>query len=345
MLTAEGSKARLARLRAEIEQNKWDLFVTTDYRSVYYLTSELHPPDSPVAFLQWADGRSMVLKQETYSIAKVIDYPEDELRQRVLEHVRGSRVGVEMRTSFVHVDNAKDATRTILRMRKKKEPDEIAEIQSALELNAIAYDAAKSAIAPGLREVDVYAAMYEAVVKKAGTAVEFKGDFACGERCIRGGGPPTERIIEPGDLYILDLFPAPAMYFSDTCRTFAVGVPTDTQMRAWETVMKALRMAEAMIRPGVRASDVYRAAKEFLDSEPVTERSFWHHLGHGIGHRGHEAPRIIPGSADVFEEGDVITLEPGVYASALQGGIRLEDNYVVRVNGLENLFHYPMELI
>ncbi len=46
----------------------------------------------------------------------------------------------------------------------------------------------------------------------------------------------------------------------------------------------------------------------------------------------------------MFEVGDVITLEPGVYAEALQGGIRLEDNYVVREHGLENLFAYPMEL-
>ena len=47
----------------------------------------------------------------------------------------------------------------------------------------------------------------------------------------------------------------------------------------------------------------------------------------------------------MFEEGDVITLEPGVYTAALQGGIRLEDNYVVRSGGLENLFDYPMGLV
>ena len=63
---------------------------------------------------------------------------------------------------------------------------------------------------------------------------------------------------------------------------------------------------------------------------PLAENSFWHHAGHGIGHHGHEAPRIIPGSDDVFEVGDVITLEPGIYTEALHGGIRLEDNYVVR---------------
>ena len=49
-------------------------------------------------------------------------------------------------------------------------------------------------------------------------------------------------------------------------------------------------------------------------------------MEHGLGHRGHEAPRISPGSEDIFEEGDVFTLEPGIYYKALQGGIWLEDN-------------------
>lgn len=344
MLTIAGAKARQVRLLEAIEQNGWDLFLTTDPRTVYYLTAEMQSPDAPAAFVLHAGGRAELLKQETYSIARVIDYPEDELRARVLDLVRNKRAGVEMRTSFVHLEEAEDATRTILRLRKRKEEDEIDEIRRALELNVVAYDAARATIAPGLREIDVYNAMYAEVVKKAGTAVEFKGDFACGERCVKGGGPPTERVIEPGDLYILDLFPAPAYYLSDTCRTFAVGTPTDLQMRGYELVMQAMRNAEAMIRPGVKARDAYKAAKELLDSDPAFAGSFWHHLGHGIGHRGHEAPRIIPGTDDVFEEGDVITLEPGVYSSAVQGGIRIEDNYVVRASGLENLFHYPHDL-
>ena len=133
----------------------------------------------------------------------------------------------------------------------------------------------------------------------------------------------------------MDLFPAPAYYAGDTCRTFAVGDPSDLQHRAWERVCTAVRAAERLI-PGVRARDVYTEVKALLDE------SFWHHVGHGIGFRGHEAPRIIPGSDDIIETGDVVAIEPGIYSAALRGGIRLEDNYVVQENGLENLFDYPV---
>jgi Xaa-Pro aminopeptidase len=151
-------------------------------------------------------------------------------------------------------------------------------------------------------------------------------------------------VILPGDLYVLDLFPAPALYFGDTCRTFCANEPTEAQLRAWQIVCEAKRIAESAIRPGVPARDTYRLVKEFLDSRPELENSFWHHAGHGIGHHGHELPRIIPASEDVFEPGDVFALEPGVYVPALQGGIRIEDNYVLRDDGIENLFDYPLDL-
>jgi Xaa-Pro aminopeptidase len=42
--------------------------------------------------------------------------------------------------------------------------------------------------------------------------------------------------------------------------------------------------------------------------------------------------------------GDVFTLEPGIYTEALRGGIRLENNYVLREGGPENLLDFPLEL-
>jgi Xaa-Pro aminopeptidase len=54
-------------------------------------------------------------------------------------------------------------------------------------------------------------------------------------------------------------------------------------------------------------------------------------------------PRVMSGSY-VFEVVEVTTLEPDIYAESLRGGIYLEDNYVVRETGLENLFVFPKEL-
>ena len=131
-------------------------------------------------------------------------------------------------------------------------------------------------------------------------------------------------VVQSGDLYILDLFPACAFYFGDTCRTFAVGEPTPEQRRAWKLVADTLAMAEKMLRPGLAAKELYTAVRERLAPHEFGS-SFWHHAGHGVGFHGHEAPRLIPGSDDVIEVGDVIAIEPALYSEQLRGGIRLEN--------------------
>ena len=53
---------------------------------------------------------------------------------------------------------------------------------------------------------------------------------------------------------------------------------------------------------------------------------------------------MITGSDHVFQAGDVIAIEPGAYAEALQGGFRLEHTYRVTENGVENLARFPLNL-
>jgi len=350
MLTPAGCQSRRDRLAAIMEQNGWDLFLTGNRRTAYYFSGTLAAADQPVAFLLRGDGRHDLLTAEVYSASRPVVLPYHDLLPRLRDALgSGARfAAVELAgTPGIYsslLPAAVDASADIYRLRKRKEPDEVAEIRESLGFCAAAYRAAREVIRPGLTELDVYNAMNAAVVKAAGTTIHFAGDFACGERAITAGGPPTARTILPGDLYILDLFPARALYFGDTCRTFAAGEPTSGQVEAFQVVREAVALGERAVKPGVRAAAVHAMVKEFLDSHEITRKSFWHHSGHGIGHHGHEAPRIQPGSDDIFEAGDVITLEPGCYGTHLQGGIRLEDNYLVTESGLENLFAFPMEL-
>ena len=357
MLTPEGCRARQQRLLHMMDERGWQLFVTANYRTVYYLSGILGAADTPASLLLTADGRCTVISGgnapehaademialETYSITRSLNDLAGDAAALFPNNFSSLRCGVDlasvpMRMAF-RAAIVEDASQAIVALRKKKHDDEMAEIRESLRLCVVAYDAAKAMMQPGLTEIDVHSAMSAAVNRAAGTAVALAGDFACGLRGVRGGGPPTLRKLEQGDLYTLDIFPSPALYFGDVCRTFAVGEPTDEQVRAAGRVGATLRAAEAMVRPGVAARDVYRFVKERLDE------TFWHHAGHGIGHHGHEAPRLIPGSNDVFEEGDVFTIEPGIYHDALQGGIRIEDNYLVHPDGVENLFDYPLGLV
>ena len=72
-------------------------------------------------------------------------------------------------------------------------------------------------------------------------------------------------------------------------------------------------------------------------------QGFIHGTGHGVGLDIHELPRIGR-LRDTLKEGNVVTVEPGLYYYGL-GGVRLEDLVVVRKNGCENLTISPKVLV
>ena len=100
--------------------------------------------------------------------------------------------------------------------------------------------------------------------------------------------------------------------------------------------------AKSRIVPRVSCTEVFREVESMLDG--WNGHAFFHHLGHGIGLDAHEVPRINPGWDDTFEIGDVVAVEPGLYSDELNGGIRLENNFWITENGLEQLSDFPMGL-
>ena len=126
--------------------------------------------------------------------------------------------------------------------------------------------------------------MLEAATQSVGHTFTLAGDFACGLRCVRGGGPPTTNVVEPGDLYILDLFPACAFYFGDTCPHTS----PSARLRASNTTHG--NTSRRRFRWRRRCSDQDCLAESC--TQPFTRclathefgSSFWHHAGHGVGY-------------------------------------------------------------
>ncbi len=163
-----------------------------------------------------------------------------------------------------------------------------------------------------------------------------------------------ERVLRTGESLVVDLFPRGRL-FADCTRTFCVGRPPEPLTRAHALVVEALERARAGARPGVRGWSLQERTCAILGdagfptpiSHPGTERGYVHNLGHGVGHELHEYPsfRKEAGVEGVLREGDVITLEPGLYELDEGWGVRLEDLLVLGADGVaENLTPLPYDL-
>ena len=228
----------------------------------------------------------------------------------------------------------------LYRLRRRKDPDELSRIKKAIAGTRAMYDRARQIVAPGLSELEMFNQLQAAAVEEFGEMLTATGnDYAVAAR----GGPPGRARATAGDLWILDLGPAFRGYFADNCRTLAVGgQPSDAQRRAWECIVPVFDHVEATMKPGKSCRALFEEAKAMLDE--AQPWAFNHHLGHGIGLFPHEAPHLNPNWDDTFEIGDVIAVEPGLYAPELRMGIRLENNYVVTEAGVELLSDFPLEL-
>ncbi len=366
MLQPSLCRARQKRLLEATSDRALDALVLSLPHHVYYLTGHLPLWYHQAAVVLRCGGQCWMLTADAPNPAAAADETEayeanfyGTLRQeqpavaaeKVLEALKSARVkriGVDAspiasQLAIAFNNHTESVDAALWQVRRQKDPDELILMKTAVACTAAMYARAKHIIEPGIPELHVFEQLQAAAVEEAGQPLNalLGNDFACG---VPGGPPRKDHVARDGQLYILDLGPCFRGYFADNCRTFAVNrKPTDAQHQAWEAVVGALGIVERIARPGVRCRDLFAAADEHLKVN--ASDGMVHHLGHGVGLQPHEFPHLNPKWDDVLLEGEVFTAEPGLYAQALAGGLRLEQQYVVTATGVSRLTDFPLELL
>ncbi len=173
---------------------------------------------------------------------------------------------------------------------------------------------------------------------------------ACGDQATLphevGHGP-----LRTGQTIILDVFPTSqtTRYAADTTRTVVHGTPPPEVVRMHRAVADAVTTVLTHLRAGVDGRALHEMVLSLFErrgfvTETVNGRpqGFIHGTGHGLGLDVHETPRISKDS-QILEEGDVVTVEPGLYYPGI-GGVRIEDVVVVTATGCRNLCSLDWEL-
>ena len=238
------------------------------------------------------------------------------------------------------------------RLRIVKDAHEIEMLRrGAVLLSAVALDVLQDA-RPGATEQEV-AARIDWRIKSAGfERCSFETIVASGPNAALPHAHAGDRILQAGDLVVLDFGGVYGGYCVDLTRTVALGEPDAEQQRVYDAVLEAQSAAIATVRPSVRAGDIDAAARGTLERHNLGE-AFGHGTGHGLGVEIHEAPRVGPRREaaegapappdEALEAGMVFTIEPGAYLPGW-GGVRIEDDILVTSDGVEVLTNVPREL-
>ena len=197
---------------------------------------------------------------------------------------------------------------------------------------------------PGMTELDVYLLVQNAAMTDLGEQAIVYGDFASGPRCeTERGGPPTNRVIEPGDLMIIDYSVIVDGYRGDFTNTFAIGGgPTPGQVDLYRACMGSIEAGEKALGPNVTCKAVDDALRGYL-AELNLAQHYPSHGGHGLGLGHPDPPYIVTYSDETLLLGDVVALEPGLYIQGV-GGMRFERNYLITETGYETLSHHRLTL-
>lgn len=238
--------------------------------------------------------------------------------------------------SFTRIDDKVNTMRVI------KSEDELVKLRKAAALADYAIQVGCDAIAEGKTEMDVLNEI-ESAIKAKGYAMSFETMVLAGEKSASPHGVPGDRKIKRGDFVLFDLGVIYEGYCSDITRTVSFGEPTTAQIDIYNAVRKANEDAIAAVKPGVRAMDLDKIARDAITDAGYGDY-FTHRLGHGLGISVHEFPSINGANAYELQPGAVFTIEPGVYKSDVTG-VRIEDDVVVTETGVEVLTKFTKELV
>ncbi|GAA4262377.1 aminopeptidase P family protein [Dietzia aurantiaca] len=332
--------------------------LVTDPRNIAYLTGFR---GSGGAVLVETDGQAVLCTDSRYELQVVEQAPDvgHVISREYVSGVLGRRRGRADAPLAVEADEltltAASALRRTLadagapdtrvietsgvveQVRRRKDDSEVALIERACAVvdDAWTHLLTSGAIAAGRSERDVAADLEHAMRRAGSDGVAFETIVASGPNGAHPHHVPGDRLLADGELVVLDFGAMVGGYSSDCTRTVALGQAPGRLIDAYTVVLEAQLAGVAAVRPGIACSDLDAVSRGIIDSAGYGGY-FGHSLGHGVGLDVHEAPAVSSRSTSTLSDGDVITIEPGIYLPDL-GGIRIEDTVAVSGGGGRSL--------
>lgn len=349
---------RLEGLRERMRSERWEAMLVTNLTNIRYLTGFTGSAGImlvlPEEVLLVTDGRYGEQARDQLSSAAVearIEVTNQKQKEVVSQAASGiDRLALEaeavswsqqlkLAAEWFPDADLVPTEQVVEELRRRKDAGEVARVEAAARIADAALAEVRQRLSDELSERD-FALELDFTMRRLGADdVSFETIVASGPNGAKPHARPSERRMTEGDLVVVDFGALLDGYHSDMTRTFVLGDPSPTQARMLEVVMEAQRAGVEAVAAGVECRAVDAASRKVIEDAGWGE-AFLHSTGHGVGLEIHEMPRVAKTSEAVLAEGEIVTVEPGVYLSD-HGGVRIEDTVVVQRAGCRTLTSAP----
>jgi Xaa-Pro aminopeptidase len=347
--TARRRRAIVRRLR----RAKLEALLVTKPENVRYL-SGFTGEDS---WLLVARGRSVLITDGRFAEQAEREAPDVELKLRedgmvattadLLRHGDLGRAGFEpgsmsvlthaaLREKLRRRDRLEAVEGWVEKLRAVKDAGEVEAIRRSLRIAERSWrETVREALEAGRTERFLAGHLEWTMRRRGADGTAFDTICAAGAHASLPHARPGGRKARPGDAVLFDWGARRDGYNCDLTRVVALDRMPPEIRAIYGVVLSAQRRAIDAVAPGVRCSEVDRAARSWITAKGYGE-AFGHGTGHGVGLEIHEAPSFKARSAGRLRAGMVVTIEPGIYLPGV-GGVRIEDMVLVTKDGHEVL--------
>lgn len=240
--------------------------------------------------------------------------------------------------------NFVDISSTLMKTRMVKDELEIKKIRKATEIVDKAMLKIPEVVHEEMYEYELAAEINNLIQKNGAGGIAFDTISSFGKNTAEPHYSHGKTKLKDGDFVLCDFGACYERYNSDITRTFVFGKASEKQKNMHNTVLKAQKIGFDKIKSGIEAHFVHDSVNEFINKSKFRGR-FIHSTGHSLGLNVHDGGiGFNEESRVLLEKNMVLTVEPGVYIPGF-GGVRIEDDIIVKKDGLEILTKSTRDLI
>jgi Xaa-Pro aminopeptidase len=237
-----------------------------------------------------------------------------------------------------------DASGLLAGVRALKTEQEIERMRLANELAELGLEHVREQIRPGMRESEV-GALFEGRVHAEGVGYRGRVEMARAFTLVWSGpGISTftatrDRPVQEHEPTLMEIWVCADGYWTDLTKNFCPGRLSDDYERLLDLLLGVFAEAVDHARPGASLAELDRLIRARI-AEGGYPGQPSHPVAHGVGARAHEPPYAHQAGGGELREGMVLAIEPAAYWEG-GGGLRLEDDFLIRAGGAEKLCSWP----